>query len=132
MSTYQLLSLIALVFLIDLGSVPAASGRVGQPDGAAATGDRSKPPTVEESSRILTMFQRLRFGMTPQQVEALVGQPALKPTQQPNGDLQVWYIDRPERKLGPQESPWGPAGILVIYRQGILAEKKYNSQWVKK
>jgi hypothetical protein len=69
--------------------------------------------------------------MTPKEVETLLGQPVLNLTQQPSWDLEVWYIDRPERKLKPHESPWGPAGILVIYRKGVLAEKKYNFQWIK-
>ena len=86
---------------------------------------------VENPSRILTLFRQLQIGMTPKQVEELLGQPVEKRSEQPWG-LEVWYIDRPEHKLELQESPWGPAGIKVTYRNGVLAEKRYNFQWIKK
>jgi vacuolar-type H+-ATPase subunit H len=113
-----------------LENIAEMYAKEGKADAAAAIRaqikDLGRPP-----SRIVSLFRQLDKGMTPKQVETLLGKPVLPPTQQPNGNLEIWYIDQRERQLQPQESPWGPAGIIVIYRDGVLAERKYNHQWVR-
>ncbi len=82
-------------------------------------------------SRILRLYHQLKVGVTREQVEAILGKPLFPSLRQPSGEEELWYIREGERLMQPYESPWGPGGIVVTYRDGKLIEKKYNFQWVK-
>jgi hypothetical protein len=83
---------------------------------------------------LLELYNKLKPGMTREQVEAVVGKPVLPPLVQPDGEVQVNYLgpEYRERDLAPQESPFLPAGIYVTYVGGVLTKKSYNPQWLKR
>lgn len=83
------------------------------------------------ASRILLLYDQLRVGMSQDQVGAILGRPLHHPLRRPDGEEDAWYIREPERNLEVHESPWGPGGILVTYRDGKLIKKGYNSRWIR-
>jgi len=83
-------------------------------------------------SGIISLYDQLKMGMTRSQVQAIAGKPLFEPLRQPSGREEYWYIDKPERKMQSHESPWGPGGIAVTYKDDRLIDKKYNHQWVKR
>ncbi len=96
-------------------------------------GDRERSdPDAPQSSKILDAYSRIEPGMARIDVEKITGAPVFPPTEGAPGSNEViaWYLDVPERGLEEHESPWGPAGIKVVYREGKVVEKKYNHQWV--
>jgi outer membrane protein assembly factor BamE (lipoprotein component of BamABCDE complex) len=86
---------------------------------------------LASESRILSLYDQLKIGMTKSQVQAIVGKPLFKPLRQSTGEEGCWYVDKAERKMEYNESPWGLGGISVTYKADKLIEKEYNSQWVK-
>jgi hypothetical protein len=99
-----------------------------------ARGRRTVEPSgapVSES-RILSLYDQLKIGMSRTDAETVVGAPLFEPLRQPSGEEEHWYIKTPERKMEMHESPWGLGGIVVTYRNDKLVEKKYNFQWVKR
>jgi hypothetical protein len=86
--------------------------------------------TVSES-KILSLYDQLKIGMTREQVEAIVGKPLWEPFPQSDFYATCHYIDKPERPLTSHESPWSFSGLVITYRDGRLIDKKYNFQWVK-
>ena len=102
----------------------------------ALAGCRSQP--CEETyargcgSRILALYDQLQVGMTREEVEAIVGEPMLPPLEQPDGEVNCSYVAERERLLERHESPWGPGGIVVTYKEGRLVKKQYNFQAVKR
>jgi len=95
---------------------------------------RTVEPTGQaiSESRILSLYDQLRVGMSRADAEAVVGGPLFEPLRQPSGEERHWYIKQPERKMEMHESPWGLGGIVVTYKDDKLVEKKYNFQWVKR
>jgi hypothetical protein len=98
-----------------------------QPPKVATTGTQGAKPGI------LDLYKKLKPGMTPQEVEAILGKPILPPTEQPNNYQNANYLgsEFAERTLLPYESPLFPAGIYVTYHDGKLVTMSYNSQWVK-
>ena len=96
-------------------------------------------------SRILQLYSQVSTGMTQQEVEDILGPPLCPAIHQreigpeylgpgdthPEGDA-CWYLQDAERRLGPEESPWGLGGIKIVYRNGKVIQKQYNSQWVRR
>ena len=100
----------------------------------AATAPATAP--VSES-RIISLYDQLKIGMTRSQAQAIVGEPLEGPPhniRQPNGEEYCGYISEAEaeRKLGYYESPMYFCGIRLIYKNGRVIDKKYNHQWVKR
>jgi hypothetical protein len=96
-------------------------------------------------SRILQLYSQVSTGMTRQEVENILGPPLFPAIHQPEvgpeylgpGDTHpegdaCWYLQEAERPLDPHESPWGHGGIKIVYRDGKVIQKKYNSQWVRR
>jgi len=83
--------------------------------------------------------------MPQQQVEDILGKPLFRPIHppevgpeylalgdtHPEGDV-CWYLNEPERNMERHESPWGLGGIMIIYREGKVMQKKYNFQWIRR
>lgn len=98
-------------------------------EGTSASVPGSRPAS---KSRILWLHDQLKIGMTTDQVEAILGKPLGPPLVQPDGEQTDYYLNEPERRMGPTESPWAPGGIVVTYKNGRLIKKVYNHQWVKR
>lgn len=83
---------------------------------------------------ILSRFAQIQYGMTRDEVEAILGLPIYSPSQLRDGSVEVPYLgpERRERRASSHESLLAFAGIIVTYREGRVVEKWYNRQWVAK
>ncbi len=82
-------------------------------------------------SRILRLYHQLKVGMTRDQVEAILGKPLFPSLDNSSGEEMLWYIDERERRMLLTESPMGPGGIRITYKDRKLIDKWYNPQWIK-
>ncbi len=100
---------------------------------ACAHNPRSQAHSVAPwaESNILTLYDQLRDGMSKEEAEAILGKHILGPMRQANGDVEFWYVEESERQMAREESPWGPAGIVVMYRDEKVFSYRYNHQYVK-
>ena len=95
----------------------------------------ASPEKVSVSeSRILSLYDQLRSGMTKDEVKTIAGKPlSLQPLRDANGEEDCFYIsEREETYIEPHVSPWGFSGLVITYKDGRLIRKKYNPQWVKR
>ena len=69
--------------------------------------------------------------MNGDRVESILGKSLIELDRGEDGKA-VFYWEAPERALEPHESPFMVSGIMLMFRNGFVSEKKFNHQWVNR
>ena len=74
---------------------------------------------------------KIKIGMNGDEIESILGKPLMELDRGEDGKA-VYYWETPERTMEPHESPFLGSGIMLMVRNGIVSEKKFNHQWVNR